>query len=41
MAGACADPVLFIDVHTGLGPQGVDTMLVDGGEDTTALVQQV
>ena len=40
MAGAAADPVMFIDVHTGLGPQGIDTMLSEGGPETSALVQQ-
>lgn len=38
---AAADPVLFIDVHTGLGPQGVDTMLADSGVATNTLLQQV
>ena len=40
MAGAAADPVMFIDVHTGLGPHGIDTMLSEGGAETSALVQQ-
>eukprot|EP01050_Picozoa_sp_SAG11_P023425 SAG11_NODE_4705_length_1797_cov_1.498233_1_plen_117_part_10 len=36
-----ADPVLFVDVHTGLGPAGRDTMLCDGGAESVALWQRV
>jgi len=38
---AAADPVMFIDVHTGLGPQGIDTMMSEGDPEASALVQQV
>jgi hypothetical protein len=38
---AAADPVFFIDVHTGLGPSGRDTMLAEGGAETVSLVREV
>ena len=35
------DPVLFIDVHTGLGPPGVDTMLMKGDATARQLCRSV